>query len=256
MSGLSEEIVARENSILEALFRKGKNSQEDIYAERKNAIPEIFDSKYLPKSKSVREGAKAPNHSGNYDIGFKEFALKFEMSEKEAKQCLDLYHAGYPGIRPWHESIRTQLRKTRTLTNCFGRKCYFMGQVGNDMFKQGYAFIPQSTVADVTGQSMPLWLAEEDSDFQCSKLLAQVHDSLLFDYLSRDFSAMARFAIKQGLQHMRPVLDYGEPFQLDVTLKAGMTWGSLKKIALTEDASVLAGELSRIYEDHHVKRAS
>lgn len=248
MAKLPEDLIARENKIIKELLKSGKTSPEEIHAERKARIPEIFDSRFLPKAKSIREGAKAPNHSGNYDIGFKEFALKFGLSEKEGKMYLDLYHEAYPGIRKWHEKIREQLRKTRTLENCFGRKCYFMGRIGNDMFKPGYSFIPQSTVGDIANQSMALWLEDDSEDFAPSKLLAQVHDSNLFDYPSTDFLAMARFAIKQGLNYMRPVLNYGEPFQLDVTLKAGMTWGTLGEVELTEDVEKLAGELESVYK--------
>lgn len=242
MANISEDLVARENALL-----KKATSPEEIADLRKEKLPEIFDSKFLPRTQSIREAAKRVNHSCNYDIGYKEFALKNEISEKEGKQRLELYHEAYPGIHKWHEATREKLRKTRTLENCFGRKCYFMGQINDDMFKQGYAFVPQSTVADVTRESQTKWMAEEDDDFSNSKLLAQVHDSLLFDYLGMDFQAMARFCVKQFMQNMRPVLHYNEDFRLDVTLKVGMTWGTMKEVDISENVDKLAVELESKY---------
>ena len=99
---------------------------------------------------------------------------------------------------------------------------------------------------------MALWMEDESEDFFASQLLAQVHDSNLFDYHSVNFEAMARFAIKQGLTYMRPVLDYGEPFQLDVTLKEMER--KLLRIILNP-AMILAFlfGLSLIWIDGHVR---
>jgi hypothetical protein len=41
-----------------------------------------------------------------------------------------------------------QLSKDRSLINPFGRRRIFMDRWGDELFKEAYSFIPQSTVAD------------------------------------------------------------------------------------------------------------
>jgi hypothetical protein len=123
-----------------------------------------------------------------------------------------------------------------------------MGQIGNDTFKQGYAFVPQSTVADACLNAMVLGLEDASPEFASAELLAQVHDSLLYQYHSPDFAAMARFAIRLGLDYLRPVIDYGEPFRLDVEFKAGFSWAHLVEIPLTEDEDAVAEKLREVHE--------
>jgi hypothetical protein len=124
-----------------------------------------------------------------------------------------------------------------------------MGQIGNDMFKQGYAAVPQSTVVDITNQALVHFMNDDSRDFVPAHLLAQVHDSLLSDYLSRDWHAMARFAIKLGLDYMHPWLDYGEPFKLGVDCKVGLNWADMIEIKhFTADVDALALELEEAYD--------
>jgi len=101
-------------------------------------------------------------------------------------------------------------------------------------------------VFDITAKAMPSILNDGSEDFEPAELLAQVHDSLLTQYRSRDFHAMARFAIKTGLDYMSPVLSYhGEEFTLGVGLKAGLDWGAMSEVRLTRDEGMLAEALVR-----------
>lgn len=226
---------------------------ERIAAIRREQFPQLFSARFLPRTLSLRQCFKKANHGGNYREGYKMFALMNEMEEREAKRIIDLYSGvAYPGLHKWWDLTDAQIRKTRTLANCFGRKCYFMGQIGNDTFKQAYAFVPQSTVVDSCNQAMARMFEDSSADFAPAQLLAQVHDSLLTQYLSTDFAAIARFCIKLGLDYMRPVLDYGEPFRLNVDLKVGFDWAHLVEIKLTEDADDLAAKLQSL----HASRAS
>lgn len=93
-------------------------------------------------------------------------------------------------------------------------------------------------------------MEDSSSDFQPAQLLAQVHDSLLCQYLSTDFAAMARFCIALGRDYMRPILDYGEPYRLNTDLKVGFDWANLSEIggfmALSEEA--LVEKLREVWE--------
>lgn len=257
MTNVSEETIVAEDKLI-GLLRDPDRIKELRLTNLKH---QLSTATFLPRTMSIRQAAKKANHGGNYREGYKMFALMNELEEKDAKailaaytcQCDDATRIGhrhtitckpaYPLIRNWWDSIDATLKKTRILTNCFGRKCFFMGQIGNDMFKQGYAFIPQSTVVDSCNQAMVRFMEDPSPEFAPAEMRAQVHDSLLFDYLSTDFKAMAAFAIKLGLDYMRPILDYGEPFQLGVDLKVGFDWAKMSEIKLTPDVDALAEKL-------------
>lgn len=245
MFGLDEETILAEEKL------NGKlNDPEAIATNRKSF--DLSAAKFIPRTMSFRQAAKKSAHGLNYDEGPKVFALQNEIDERDAKRLIHLYkNVAYPGIPKWHASVDAQIRKTRVLENCFGRRCYFMGQINRDTFKQGYAFIPQSTVADACTDAMVKAFDDVSPEFAPAELLAQVHDSLLFQYLRRDFAAMARFAIRLGRDYMRPVLRYhDEEFQLDVELKVGLDWARMSEIKgfMEMDEETLAEKLREAYD--------
>lgn len=242
--GVPEDVIVRESKIVGL-----NNDPDEIAALRKQYFPELARHGFLPRTMSIRQAAKKMGHSLNYRLGYKTFALKNEIAETEAKRFVSLYREkAYPGLLKWYEQIDRTIRDTRTLTNCFGRCVYFQGALDDETFREATAFIPQSSVFDITGRAMPLMLEDETPDFATAELLAQVHDSLLTQYLSRDFRAMARYAIRLALDYMSPTLHYNDmDFVLSVGLKAGHNWGHTHEIKLTRDADALALELERIY---------
>lgn len=190
------------------------------------------------------------NFGLNYREGYKTFALKNEMEERDAKQIVHLYRdVAYPGLKDWYKRTDEQVRKTRVLTNCFNRRVYFMHQMDDDTFRAATAFVPQSTIVDITNRAMPMVLEDDSVEFQPCHLLAQVHDALYIDYASRDLTGMAACVNKIAMDYLSPWLDYGEPFKLKVTAKAGLDWGHLHEIdssALESGGEPLAEELKRI----------
>lgn len=255
MSGATEEMIKAEEKL------NGKLLDPAVIFSNRKTIPGLLDiATFMPRAMSIRQGAKKANHGLNYDEGYLTFALQNEMDNNDAKKIVDLYKQKvYPGVPKWHKAIREELQKTRTLYNCFGRKCYFMGQIDNDMFKQGYAFKPQSTVVDITNRAMPLMMDDESPEFELAKLYAQVHDSLLIDHGSRDFQLMARFAIKLGMEYMRPVLNYGEDFVLGTTMKAGADWGHMHEVesfGKETNIDALATELEKLHKEVFDKKAA
>jgi DNA polymerase I-like protein with 3'-5' exonuclease and polymerase domains len=236
MFGVPEELILEEEKI------NGKISDPEVIAANRRTLG--LSHPALPRTMSIRQGAKRNVHSGNYKIGPREFAIHNEIEEREAKTQINLYRRAYPKLPLWWNDTDNTIRKTRVLTNCFGRKCYFMGQIGEDTFKQAYAFVPQSTVADDCTQAM-VKTFEDPRPYMQAPLLAQVHDSLLYDYAPTNFLDMAAFAIQVGRDYMRPVLSYhGADFQLDTDLKVGFDWAHMLEIKLTDDVDALATKLS------------
>lgn len=215
---------------------------------RKEHIPLVLEkASFVPRAMSMRQAGKKAGHGCNFREGFRTFALKNEMEEREARQIVTLYRdKAYPGLKTWYNALDDKIRKDRTLENCFGRKVYFQGALNDDTFRAATSFIPQSTTFDVCGAAMRRFNEDETPDFAPAQMVAQVHDSLIWDYRSRDFSAMSRFCRKIAFDYMSPELCYhGETYRLDVTLKSGPTWGSMQETAIDDTLeSALAKHLT------------
>ena len=67
---------------------------------------------------SERFWAKKANHGLNYDLGYRSFALLYELQEREAMWIVDRYHMAYPGVRNnYHALVKRLLREGRTIEN-------------------------------------------------------------------------------------------------------------------------------------------
>lgn len=126
-----------------------------------------------------RQVAKKTTHAANYDISYKSYSLDLGIPEKEGKRILDTYHSLYPGIRQWHRATIEKLRKDRTLITPFGRKRYFFGRWGDNLFKEAFAYIPQSTVADLINTGfLSLYESIKEKYPGRAWIRLQVHDAL------------------------------------------------------------------------------
>jgi DNA polymerase I-like protein with 3'-5' exonuclease and polymerase domains len=246
--GVSEEVVLRESKLI------GLKNDPDEIAELRKSIPELSRCPFLPRTMSIRQASKKANHGLTYRLGYKKYALVNEIEERESKMVVEGYRGrAYPGLQnKWYPWIDKTIRDTRIMTNCFGRKVYFSGALDDETFREATAFVPQSTVFDISRRAMQMLLEDDTPDFEPAEMLAQVHDSILNQYRSRDFRAMARFAIKLGLDYMSPTLRYNDmDFTLGVGLKCGKNWGNMRECKLTPDEGALALSLEDVYEETH-----
>ncbi len=126
---------------------------------------------------SLRHWGKRMNHSANYGIGPNQLADKLEIPPATAKILLEAYHNGYPEVRHGYQAqIIEMLRKNRRVFNPFGRSRIFLGRWDNMLFQDAFAFLPQSTVADLINRRGMLLL----KDFHDVEILNQVHDAIYF----------------------------------------------------------------------------
>jgi DNA polymerase-1 len=124
---------------------------------------------------------KKANHGLNYDLGYRSFSLYYEIPESDAKFIVDRYHMAYPGVRQgYHTQVRDMLSRHRTVSNCMGRKRLFLDRWGDQLFKDAYAQIPQSTVADVINERGIEHIYYDQVNYGYVELLLQVHDSIVF----------------------------------------------------------------------------
>ena len=129
---------------------------------------------------SEREWGKKGNHSLNYDFGYKSFAIKYEMMEKQAAFLVNSYHRAYPQIRSnYHANIKRDLRERRSLINLMGRTTLFLDKWGDNLFKEAFSCIPQGTIGDIMDQR-GLNYVYFNKEFAPVEILLQVHDDMTF----------------------------------------------------------------------------
>ena len=138
--------LARDKGLID-IFESG----EDIH---KQVAASIFNKKLDDVTKEERELAKHIVHASNYGMGARHFAELTGLSTADAQTKLNLYHIHFPGIRIWHMEVARELKRSRILVTPMGRKRMFFGRWNDDLLRDGYSYIPQSTVADVVLKGM------------------------------------------------------------------------------------------------------
>lgn len=206
--------IAAEPKMIQA-FERGV----DIH---KQTAAMIYGVEMEEVTEEQRSWGKRANHGLNYDLGYKSFALYYQIPEAEAQFLVERYHSIYPGVRQWHSQIQHELGRTRTLVNLFGRRRVFMDRWGHDLFKEAYSFIPQSTVAEMMNQWGFRYIYEKQDLFKQVELLNTVHDSVIFQ-IPRDagfhYMAGVVLAIKENLEQALTV--NGMTFHVPVDTKVG-----------------------------------
>src|SRR6056297_2882497 len=152
-----------------------------------------------------RGWGKRANHGFNYDLGYRKFAIYYELQETQARLIVEGYHNKYPEIRSvFHNYVRSCLRTSRVIPNLLDRKRHFYDALEDETFKQAYSYIPQSTVGDIITQwgFEPIYY-DQTGFFTPVELQNQVHDSMGFQLpLNIGWYRIAEInmAIKQNLE--------------------------------------------------------
>lgn len=169
----------------------------------------------MPKDSPMRFTGKTFRHAGNYDMGkhrametFNTDAQKFEInmsiSEWRAGEMLDLFHGASPKIRNiFHKQIKDCLDNSRALVTPYGRPRIFYERFGDELYKEGFAHIPQCTVADTT-QTAAICFYEEVGDTENCLFTSENHDSLLIQVKEKETELWAA-SLKR---HMTRVIDF------------------------------------------------
>jgi len=236
ISGAPDDFIIAENKVT------GHEHDPDIITKErinlKAQFPNIdFNSIFLPRSMSIRFAGKKSNHGLNYRLGYKNFSLHNEISETDGKKIVDRYrNRAYPRLPLWYSEIEDQIRKNRTLINCFGDKREFRGPLDNALFMAATAFIPQSTVARITKAGMYDYYNDSSNLVQqSSDLLAQVHDSCLFQVLFDSFSKCAEICTRLRMHMSEPCIYHQREFTIRTDIKIGHNWGYMVEVNDTGD---------------------
>ena len=262
LSNAENRIVAYCGNVEEMIevFDKG------LDAHRKTASL-IFDKPYEEVSdeagscklgdgtKSERDMGKRANHGLNYDFGYKGFALMYEMPEPQARFIVEKYHMAYPGIRKtFHQMVKNELMKSRTVTNLLGRKTLFLLPLGDKLYKMAYSCIPQGTVGDIMNRYGVNYIYYS-GDVPEVQMLEQVHDSLGFQiHMSVGWKRIAEIllAIKKSLEV--PLTVHGRTFVIPADLTFGPDFykkhcRELKGPKFPLDPDILAETIKKLWEE-------
>lgn len=246
MFGVSEEVIA-----LEAKAVGHSTDPGEVESARKSLLQgardELEAAPFLIRNMSLRQAGKKSNHGLNYDEGYRTFALQNEIPEADAKRIVALYHQAYPGIRQWHEHIRKQLNRDRTLENCYGRRIKFFDAWGPDLWKAAYSAIPQSTVVDLINEGMAEIYEDRNASMRYIELLMQVHDSIRFQYPLANTKPNGRLerTLDTCFDYLNPELEYGgQTFRIATDLKVGFNGADMVECQIPDVMSTI-GKLQK-----------
>ena len=156
----------------------------------------------IGKDSGERFLGKKSRNGGNYDMGkselhkniatdAKRFGIDIQVSEWKAGKMLENFHNASPNIRGvFHRDIQEAINSSRTLINPYGRIRQFFERLGKETYGEGYATIPQSTVADKIKSSI-IKSGYEMPDIN-QMLSGEAHDSLLFRFPVGEWEDRAR----------------------------------------------------------------
>jgi len=122
-----------------------------------------YQTSYKPPEGLGRHTARAigkmTGHAYDYGITGIGLAMRLGIPPARGKVLLGLIEDAIPGVDEWHEQLKRQFFKDRTITNLLGRRYTFYSTTGRgkgaDWAKSRnniYSFIPQSTVGDLVNE--------------------------------------------------------------------------------------------------------
>lgn len=206
---------------------------------------------------SERDWGKRANHALNYGMGYRLFALEYEIPDNEGKIIVNGYHKAYPGVQDtFQQHVKDCLYANRTLINLRGRKTVFMGnRRDNKVLKSAYSCIPQGTISDIINELGLEYIYFDQEQFGQIELLNQVHDDIKFQIpLALPLREHARMllAIKKSLEV--PLHANGRTFVIPSDLQIGFDMSKknsreLKGASFPSDEHELAKELKHILRE-------
>jgi uracil-DNA glycosylase len=218
-----------EDEMLKAALAQGVDIHlMNAYVLQNKSVPDLAElvethPKYLQwraPMKMLREFAKVFCHGTNYGGQSRTMSAGTGWTVKEVERAQGLWFGAHPGIKRWHERVKSQVSKFRMVENRFGYRWYIFDRI-DSIIPEAIAWVPQSTVSVVINK---IWTTIYESIPEAQVLL-QVHDSL-----AGQFPKEVRETCLPKLHAAGQVtIPYPDPLVIPFSIKTSeVSWGDCK----------------------------
>lgn len=185
--------------------------------------------------------AKQGNHSLNYDCKARAFRLNCLLKSEgalaltidDAQRVIDKRMGLFPEIPAWHQDVVKVAKQTNILRNLFNHPRVITQRIEEPMYKELYAFIPQSTVGQITNYAITEMQEQlEDGDTMLHEagvdVLQNNHDSMLLQCWNDPKFYYPVAAEMRKHFNRRLVSPRGEVFYMKSEVQIGDSWGHME----------------------------
>jgi len=175
------------------------------------------------RENTYRDMAKKLGHGTNYLGTPGIMAMHTKMPIGIIRDFQNRYFEGFPCVKDWHSAVDESIRLTHYLqTTNFNRRRFFFGRPTEpSTIRAAVAYEPQSMTGDeINTGILQLWAADR------VKILAQVHDNVLFECLETEVDEIVPWALE--IMQVPIELKGGRLFTVPLDAKVGYNWGDTK----------------------------
>jgi len=189
---------------------------------------------------TIRFTAKRCRHGLNYRMNYPRLAETTGLPIGEAQHAYNTYHRITPELRVWWATVEREVRKTKALFNCYGRRLQIIERISDDSLESIVAFKPQSAIGDHVCQV--IYRSQEDDRWpmqgkvMAARVALNIHDALIaIAPLSKIKTCLA--VMREHAE--RPLMIQGEQLIIPADLKQSQPdergihrWSSLETMYL------------------------
>jgi len=151
------------------------NTGQDIHT----VVAERIFKRKIHKDDIERKMAKFVVYGLMYGRQAHSVADQFRISLTEAESIMDQFFAEFPEIKSYMDYVVKEAKSKRVLRNLYGRTRIFPpGPFLSEWERQALSFVPQSTIADHTNQSLALLVELLKSEGSGAVVILQLHDAI------------------------------------------------------------------------------
>jgi DNA polymerase-1 len=214
-----------------AHFSKDKNLIEAFKNEfdiHQHTADRVFGKNLFLSQQEQRKRAKIINFSILYGSGPFSLSKELGVSYTEARDFIDLYFEKYSGVKAYIDKLIANTEKNPEVRTISGRRrdipeiLSSNRNVKENGKRMAINTTIQGSAADIIKIAM-IKINEKIKDTR-SKLIMQVHDELVFEYVKEEEKSL----IKIVKEEMENSIKLNVP--LKVTLKRGKTWGTMQSL--------------------------
>ena len=201
----------------------GKTAEQVTAAERKTVKPVVLGCGYGLGPLHMFELLEFEERSTPDGRVVK---IRTGISKTRAKELRDLFFRSCPAILEYQAWVRDSITKFRVLCTPFNRRRMFLGRLGEDLFRKGYAFLPQSTCVDYINRALVRIDLQTEDEF--ARL--QVHDAIVGVCRKEREEQVKQLIIRELAE---PVVIRGKALVIPVELKRSeRNWRDMEEVGV------------------------